>query len=568
MPLTADEQQELDKLEYDKLLSEKDSAQAPAVSPNTSAQPSTASSPEVDLKAEWQKAGPLERLMILVNRFPQQYVKTNTEVANKVLDMGIEAGGPAAGQAIGAMTGPAAPVMVPTLGAVGGMVGDAVVQARGDQPFSAGRMVGAAIQGAIPGANLAGAEARTVAREAGKYAAGSLAAKTAETEIDRGELPTMQEGAMAAGTAALGAQAAKILSKVPARTEGELMYAARDSALKSLRNEGVVVPPHEIARGSDMLSSIAGKSALSQEAAKRNQFVWQRLAREQVGLSKKALPISVSELNVVRDAAGEPYRQIQKISEDAQNQLDEIGKTMLSSDPHDLAVTLNSPQTKAVLDPLVLQAGAQVEALKKARVAAQRAYDSFKAGNPAGYEQWQAQKELADNLEQQIEKAASSVGDGSLLKRLQTSRKKIAQTYSIEDALNPSTGLVDPKSFGRQLVNGEPLTDNLKKIADFQLAFNREAVESTRVPTPGVNNIGTMNAMQMASRGNAPGVIGAVVGSTIGRPARAYLLSDVMQNNMLSPSERQNFSAAFARYLAENHPDSRRRAQTQDDDSN
>ncbi len=514
-----------------------------------------------DLRKRWAEGGIVERLKLISEHGPSVAAKEAKRLGNSATNLAIEGGAPAVGQALGGMTGPLAPVAVPLLGAAFGAGGNAIAQARGDEPFSMGQVAGAAVSGAIPGASLAGAEGRQVLREGAKYAASNLGSKVLETEIDRGELPTIGEAATSVATGAVGAKLSADLAKVPLRklTQEKQMMAMRDDTFKSLRKEGVVIPPHEIGEGSDVLSSIGGKAALSQQASRKNAPAWQKLAREEIGLSKEPLPISRQDLTDLRSEYAKPYQELQTIHEEAKTQLEQrLAELAKMPDPKEALIAADAPAMKESLSILSKWADADVNALKEARFSAQKAYDAFKAGNPAAYDQWQAAKATATKLEQNIEDAAASLHDDTLLSRLKESRKKIAQTYSVEEALNPATGLVDPAMFGRQLDAKEPLSGNLKKIAEFQLAFHRNAVEATRAPYPNVGNVGAMAATSQISRGNVPGAIGGIVSATAGRPARAFLLSDYIQDELANPSVRQNFSSALARYASQYAPNARR----------
>ncbi len=330
------------------------------------------------------------------------------------------------------------------------------------------------------------------------------------------------------------------------------LYNVEDETLQALRKEGAVIPPHEIGKGSDLLSSIGGKTALSQEASKRNQFVWQKLAREDVGLSKEPLPIRLSDLEARRTELAAPYREIQKFQTEAAQDLEsKLATLSKQSDPHQAKIILDEPATKAALERLSILAAADIDGLKIARDAAKSARKAFYAGNPSAYEPWQANKAKAEGIEDAIEKAAVTIGDNTLMQRLKSARNQIAKTYSVEESINPGNGFVDPLAFGRQLANGDKISGNLEKIGKFQLAFRREAVEASRVPAAGVGNVGAMAAANMASRGDAPGMIGAAVQMTAGRAARPFLLSDYVQDGM-TPREVQNFSSALSRYISEN----------------
>lgn len=497
----------------------------------------------------WERMTPGQRFESMMLSVPGA-IKKSIFGAEQIAE---RSAGPVIGQSIGRAI--PIPAMDRLLGAIGGAAGEALAEKREGSDLKPGRIASAALSGAVRGRGLAGAGASEVGREAAKYGAVGLAGKTAETITDEGRLPTAEEALVAGGASAAGAPIARALSvSVPAaRSADDALNAMRDQSFRDVRKWGIVVPPSELGRGSDTIASVGGKAATQQQAAKRNQFGWQRAAREDIGLSGEALPISRKELLSIREEAGAPYREIQTIQREAEVQLqDRLRELAKESDPHAALIKMEEPAMKESLSILTTLAAADVDALKESRKAAQNARRAFFAGDPKSYETWQRAKAESESLEGAIERAAASLRDDSLLNRLKESRRKIAKTYSVEEAVNPGNGFVDPAEFGRQLLNGEALSGNLEKIAKFQLAFRREAVEAGRVPAPGVGNIGAMATTGMASRGDVPGVIGAVVNATAGRPARAFLLSDMVQDSMLSPRERQNLSAVMARYVAEN----------------
>src|SRR5690606_16625620 len=127
----------------------------------------------------------------------------------------------------------------------------------------------------------------------------------------------------------LGAKGAQILSQVPdfsaaaRQTERQRMMKMRNDAFKAVQKEGIVLPPHELGEGSDIIASIGGKAALSQAASQRNAPAWQRMVREELGFSKEALPISRRDLTNLRDELAEPYRELDVIHKESKKQLEE-----------------------------------------------------------------------------------------------------------------------------------------------------------------------------------------------------------------------------------------------------
>lgn len=547
MPLTESEQRELDELELEKLEHEKSASTTGAGKPYHS-----------QMKVFGADLPPAE---------------VTNEIFDKMGNMGIRAVGPAMGQAIGALGGPLAEVTVPLGGAIGGAVSEGIANKREGTPNTLGKLASAAITGAIPGASLVNSGAKGVAKEAAKYAAGSAAGQFAESGLDRGELPDPTNVAIGSAAAAVGAPFAKAFSVENEVSAARRQFQMQHESFLDLRKEGIKVPPHQVGEGSDFISSLGGKAALSQQAAQDNAPIFQKLAREEIGLTKDAVPIASRDangkLNVdqafreVRQKYYEPYEKLQAMSSEAKERLGAMDSAAAKRE-QDLTNT-SSPQEREMgagtaasekaavagqRDQLIVQAAADVDVLKDLRSKAQKAFDSMQ-NNPAAYEQWQGYKKAAEDVENSIEQAASQVGDQTLLARLKESRKKIAQSYTVQAATNRGTGLIDPAVLGALYEAKEPLTGNLERIAKFQLGFNREAVEATRIPSPSVNNLGGMATTEMASRGTSAGVIGAIANATAGKPARKYMLSSMYQNSLLQPDESQNFLAAFSRYASQ-----------------
>lgn len=474
--------------------------------------------------------------------------------------LGIRGGAPAAGQSLGALTGPFAPAAIPVFGAIGGAAGSTIDQLRQGGKFSYGDVLSSAGMGAIPGSPIASG-GRALAGAAMKQGAQNFIAKAVQTGVDEKRLPTFGEAGGAFAGGAVGAPIQKAAGAflnangpIPTLNEFEAANQMRDNAFRELRKvANVKVPPHELDRGSDFISSVGGKAALQQQASKYNQLAWQELGRETIGL-KGALPIAKKLSNGQWSVKGlmddyrvanyEPYETIKDISQQAKD----MGKTVFTAPGgHELAVQMDTPQGRDIL----LKAAADVDALKNARVKSQALYEQLKNNKPEAYAPWQAARQEVETLSDRIDAAAKSVGDDKLLARLAQARKNIAQSYALQNSVNPSSGLLDPAALGGQLLDGVPLTDNLKKIADFANNFHREAVESSRVPAPGVNNLTAKTTLGMASQNTPPGYVAAFLDTFGPKQARKIVLSNWAQDSFakdrLQPTA-QDFAAMMARY--------------------
>ena len=136
------------------------------------------------------------------------------------------------------------------------------------------------------------------------------------------------------------------------------------------------------------------------------------------------------------------------------------------------------------LDPAYLQGlqeegqlvlgAANVENLKKLRAQANDAYDALKTGkDPEAYARWQSLRSEAEATEDAIEEAGKLTGDPKLVDRLRESRRTIAKTYAVENAINKDTGIVDAIELAAMKEDGVPLDAGLERIAAFANSFER-----------------------------------------------------------------------------------------------
>jgi hypothetical protein len=484
---------------------------------------------------------------------PQAPMTAGEQAIDTAKSMAIQGGAAATGQMLGAATGLGAPVMVPLFGGIGGGVGYIADQMRRDQPITPGGLMSSVAVSTIPGGSAVKG-GRALLGESMKMGGLNLMAKNAETLLDEGRFSSPGEAALAffggAGGEIVSNRAGKLLgagNPTAKKTEQEILNAGRDSTLRALRREGFVVAPHTVERGSDVFSSIGGKAAIQQTAAKKNQVVWQRMAAEDLGIvdpktgKGAAIPIYDETLENVRKRAAAPYERIQEIQKTAEARLKGLRKDLqqfAGGDPMQAKV-LDSNFSSAQ-DNLAIRAGADVEQLKLTRA---KAYDAFKAwrgGDPAAYTTWRGEITKANALEDTIDAAAKQLGDKKLLSDLRKSRRLIAKTYAVQEAINPTSGMVDPVVIGRMRDARVPLDGKLKLIGDAQLVFNKEAVEAARVPSPGVDNMSTKFALSSAAHGSPVGTLAAIAQGTIGRIPRGYYFRDSIQDMIASPRTKAN----------------------------
>lgn len=485
-------------------------------------------------------------------------------MAQAALNAGMTGGGMAVGQAVGAMGGPLDPVTIPIGGAIGGMAGNAIAQkiAMSSNPgskFQYGQMLGAGLAGAIPGGALAKAGPAQLAGEAVKFGAGNIAATALEKGLDEKRLPTAGEVNMSAAGGLLAPVVGKALDKgveAAAITTKQIQNSVRDATLAAARQAGYVISPSKVnpSTVNNLLESIAGKAATVQEEAIRNQEITNALARKAVGLPVNA-PITESALRDIRERAAAPYREIESMAQTAKKNLETLNKSKFTvSDPHELAVLSADPAFVKEESSLAIKAGADINALKKARFDANTNYRFYsRSGDPKALEKAKASESLASDLEDKIEAAANEMGRTDLADELKASRKRIAKAYEIEKALNLGDSNVSAPILGRSIDKGTKLTDGLDVAAKFQQAFPSAAREGAAVPPAGVNKLKIYSALALGGGGYAMGGMKGAAAAALPfmeGPTRKAILSNFYQNRFAVPSygaKQADFLARFGR---------------------
>jgi hypothetical protein len=78
-------------------------------------------------------------------------------------------------------------------------------------------------------------------------------------------------------------------------------------------------------------------------------------------------------------------------------------------------------------------------------------------------------------MEKELENYAASIGQTELMPALRDARQQIAKTYTVQKALNPTTGSIDARVLAKELRKGKPLTGELKQVAEFADQFPKAA---------------------------------------------------------------------------------------------
>jgi hypothetical protein len=364
------------------------------------------------------------------------------------------------------------------------------------------------------------------ARVAGGAVAGGAAAGLVNPEdaltgaAVGGALPPALAGAGAAGRA------------IGAAIRGPEQSPQLRAAIQSAQGAGYVIPPSQ-ARPTLMnraLEGFSGKITTAQNASARNQVVTNRLAAEALGLPTDT-PITIEALQGVRETAGRAYAQIGStgVVKPGQAYFDALDKI---AEPFKLTAgafpgAAPSPVI-GLVDSLRSPAFASASAVEKIKQLRTAADDAFRSGSTdIGLAARSAAKAMEDALEAHL----LVIGEPQRLQAFRDARQLIAKTYTVEEALNKSSGAVDARKLAANLQKGKPLSGELKTAAEFAGQFPKaaqtvEAMGSLPQTSP-LDWLFSGGASMAAS--NPLPMLGVLA-----RPAaRATVLSPVVQGRLL-----------------------------------
>lgn len=373
--------------------------------------------------------------------------------------------GPAGVAPVAGLARYGAPLLQPQGGPGGlaaGSAGEALAQIiEGGEVSDKGAVASAGVTNAVP---LAGVKAPfKVLQNVARMAAGAYAGEQVRSLID--EKKASEKAAKTAAIVAAITAASPLVGKALGRVIGNVApeeaarvaaeqsrNATRDATLAAGREAGYVVPPSAVNPSwlNKRLESVAGKAALAQEAAVRNQEITNRLAKRSVGIPDETA-ITESVLEQVRKDFAAPYRDV------------------------------------AALSP---EAAVSLEALKQARSDASTYYKHYsRSADPASLRSAKEASALAEKLENGLEDTANAAGKPELIPALREARKQIAKTFNVESGLNLGDSNISAPVLGRSLDRGAPLSDELETAARFQQAFPAFMREGAVVPSPGVSKV-------------------------------------------------------------------------------
>jgi hypothetical protein len=331
---------------------------------------------------------------------------------------------------------------------------------------------------------------------------------------------------MAVGASAQKAQAA---SKA-----AQTRNAVRDETVRAAQQEGFVVTPGSVnpSFGNVNLERLGGKQNIEQNMSYVNHEATNKLARQSLGLPENT-PITKEITKQIRAdefAKGyEPVRQIGPIASDA------TLASELSNIERKFAGT-----TQSFAAPIKDKIVAEINRFKTPNFNSADAVDeiatlrkdarvNFRSDDTDKVKLAQTQTSIANALEDQIERALATSGKPALLDQYRASRKRMAISHSVEDAIQQGSGAVNARSFVKQLDNGVPLSGELKLIAEFAKNYPHVNTPVSQIGTPGSQSMSLNNTSLVSA---AAGALGLRAG------ARGIVQSDLGQGRAIPKYER------------------------------
>jgi hypothetical protein len=478
-------------------------------------------------KKEWDAAGTAPaRLAVLMREIAPKAIETATRA-------GFAGGTTAVGQIAGKRMGgtPGAIVGGAVAGAMAELMQQGIdVSSDPNARMQPGRVYGAAIQGAFP----------TQGPKTNAFA--NAAAEMVHSLVDQKRFPELSQLSQAAATGYVAGKVSQAISgKALARNEALLQF--KYDTFRKMRSEGLVVNPAELEitgpliEGATVLSG--GNQAVAARAINENQYIFQELARKEIGLSRQQIPFRPTRLlrsgNVIKgdidtviEKASAPYEEIRAISTQAAKEIADFKAGKVPT----FSFASKTPQEIDV----ILKAGDNLDALKRSRIEIKEAVQAMKAAEQGALGRFEAAKALEDSLENQIDAAANLMGKKGLLNRLLKSRVLMAKAFALKNSVDDVTGILDVQALDSLRATGTKpgirLTGKLADIADFARAFGRNAQDAVNAPMPGVPGAAVNYTARNLAQGNAAGLVSAGV-PLVGRPSQNYLLSKGVQDELV-----------------------------------
>ncbi len=352
-------------------------------------------------------------------------------------------------------------------------------------------------------------------------------------------------------TAVGGRQA---LRAQPGRPTGPAQFTQEQDAIAAAQQSGFRALPTESRGGAVNVAveSVAKQAPLVKRLVQYNEERASQLVRQDLGLSPTGR-LDEQAITNIRNQAGAVYDQLRALP-------DVIN--VRATDPawitkvQDLDMRFRS--IKAAMPDMYRSGGLErlrgsmgrintltpeqiVDITKNLRDTATRTLkrtDAPSESIDAAY----AFKEAANMMEDLLETHLSQTNRQGALDRFRRARELYAKSYVAEDVTNLTTGKVDPQALRRAMERGEPLTGNMRRVADAAAAMPSvmRRTEGLTTPEGMVLSDWAMGAgIPAAIFSGQPGIAAGLAAGAAARPAvRSMAAGERYQRLMAQPRGR------------------------------
>jgi len=387
-------------------------------------------------------------------------------------------------------------------------------------------------------ASIAQVAPRTVALAQNVGAGGTAAALTsaAQQQVTNGNIDPYQmlNEAAVGGLLTVPTASVSALTKprAPANLTQAQLVAERAIA------EGATLPPTQVNPSfiNRLIEGISGKQQTSQIASVKNQQLINEQARKALNLAPdveitpQVLQQFRAEKGLAYDAlrANPTYYSDKQFFADLNKETARL-QSMKSLDVGAELKLLNN------LKQMNFNGDELVESIKRLRESAQT--NSSPLANARDKDLGRAQKFAAQQLEALAERNLTNFNQPDVMKNFQQARQDIAKSYTIEKALNATTGNVSGADLGNLARQGKIVPAELQTLANAAGAYPTAFQNVARIGSvPGFSplDIGTAG-IASAAAGNPSVMLSAATRPTL----RSLAVSPMYQRNMLPSSQVQ-----------------------------
>ena len=350
-----------------------------------------------------------------------------------------------------------------------------------------------------------------------------------------------------AGIATPAALEGKAIAAQAAARAAQSRNVVRDKTLTDAQSVGYLVTPGSVKPTGARIAAeqLAGKTRVEQEMSVKNQQITDALSRKATGLAENT-PLTTEAMKAIRAEeylkGYKPVAQIGPVPTDAvfrQELTDIASKFTGASRSFPNAMP---PEVRRMVASIKVGQFDSADAIQMSQTLRDAAGGSFRKGDTGlGKAQIAASKAIEDQIERHMV-AQNNPQTAAILGQFRDSRKRMAVSHAVEDAIHEGSGSVDASKLASDLQHGKLLTNELEIAAKFANNFKNVTKSPSQIGTPGATSLfGT----------GLGSTVGAVVGGILGGPltsiagaaalpatsaiSRAALQFGRVQRNALSP---------------------------------